>query len=315
MKKITKRFTSILLVLLILAIATACTPPDNGSQNPPPPPSVSANEVINQSVAKLEDMMGIENSEAAPQLMAFVAPNYAVDYNNERLSVLRGSGIAVYFTQYLAKEDYGFSDGTVYKDTVTVENMTLNFYAKKAAVDGGVAVSLEMHQTVGEIESVSPIQIYFEYDYTAEQPSKTTIVSVTDNDAVYNIAIAQFDYTEEIAYSYNFQVSSADAAAVKTAFTNKDFDFEKFSACTASAYTFAKLYTKTGTIDSYAYMAGREDAIDATEDDVAALYNAIYGEVKDACVPVALLDAASATAKVYYQDMWTYGASRVSAIK
>ena len=314
MKKITKHFTSILLVLLILAIATACTPPDNGSQNPPPP-SVSANEVINQSVAELEDMMGIENSEAAPQLTAFVAPNYAVNYENERLSVLRGSGLAIYFTQYLAKESYGFADGTVYKDTVTVENTTLNFYAKKAAVDGGVAVSLEMHQTVGSEESVNPIYIYFEYDYTAERPSKTTIVSVTDNAAVYNIAVAQFDYTEEIAYSYNFRVGGEDAAAVKTAFTNKDLDFEKFSACTATGYTFAKLYTKTGTIESYAYMTGREDAIDATEDDVAALYNAIYGEVKDACVPVALLDAASATAKVYYQDMWTYGASRVSAIQ
>ena len=310
MKNLIKILSLALTVILTLSLMVACNSPDKN-----PPPSVSTNEVINQSISQLEDMMDIERGGGGAQPTAFVVPNHTVDYENERLSVLRGSGIALYFTEYIANQSNSFNDETIYKDTVSEQGITVSFYAKKAVVDGGVHVSLEMHQSVGGVEMVNPIQIYFEYDYAAKKPTKTTIVAVTENSSSYGISLAQFNYAEEIAYSYNFVVSATDKDSVKTALAEKSFDFAKLSACNIGRYVFAKLHPDNGTIESYGYVMGGTDEILANEADISALYSSIYNEVKNACVPVALLNPADASEKVFYVAMWSYGSERISVIK
>ncbi|MBE7091540.1 MAG: hypothetical protein E7363_06515 [Clostridiales bacterium] len=308
MKTFTKLFTATLLCVLSLSLITACGPKG------PKKPSVSTNEVITQSVAKMEEMMGI-SAPAETQTVAFTLPNYTVDYANERLSVLRGSGIGLYFAQYVAGESVALADDVIYKDTVTAEDVTLDFLLKKSAVEGGIHLTMEMHQTNSGEAAVSPIQIYFAYDYTAKKPVKTTIVSANERAGGYDLAVAQFDYGTQTAYSYNFTLAAADLSPLKTALTEKTLDFEGLSEYSLYRYVFAKLHADTGTVEAYGYQAGSTDEISATETEVSTLYNGIYAQVKDACVPVALLDDAAATQKVFYQDMWAYGSSRVMAIE
>ncbi|MBE5742831.1 MAG: hypothetical protein E7360_05925 [Clostridiales bacterium] len=317
MKAFTKIFKPIFLFVLALSLLVACDPIDNDDDKPNGPitPSVSANEVINQSIAKMEDMMDIEINQEVAQPTAFVVPNYNVDYDNERLSVLRGSGIGLYFSQYIATEDYNFEDNTVYKDTVSEQGITLNVHAKKTVVDGGVNITLENHQTYQGVTMVMPIHIYFEYDYTAEKPSRTTIVSVNDDGSRYELAVAQFDYSEEIAYSYNFVVTAQGKDAVKAALTQKNLNFDTLIACDLTEYVFAKLAPSENTIQSYGYKDYGTDEITATQDEVAALYASIYDHVKNACVPVEPLDVVNAVQKVYYQDMYTYAVTRIMAIQ
>jgi len=310
MKKTSKLLVSALLFAFAFSLMAGCGKENgDGVKNNPPTPSVSANEIINQSVESLENMMDIEKNTQTVQATAFTAPNYNVDYAHERLSVLRGSGIALYFTQYLANND--FENDKVYVDTVSAEGMTLSFYAKKAVVENGVHVSLEMHQA----NSVNPLQVYFEYDFAAQKPSKTTIVSATDQANGYNLAVAQFDYSAQIAYSYNFYIASTDTTAIKTALTQKTFHFETFTAYNVESYVFAKLYADTNTIESYGYRTGSTDEINATSEQVSALYASIYDAVKNTCTPVALLDTSTVTEKVYYIDMYSYGSSRVMQIQ
>ncbi len=319
MKALTKIFTTVLLFILTCSLFTACISPDpdngdNSKPTPTPTPTFSANQVINQSITTMESLMKIEEGNGN-NLMAFVSPNYEVDYANERLSVLRGSGSALYFTEYLANDEYQFSDNVIYKDTINEQGVNATFFAKKSKVENGVHVTLEMHATQGETTMVSPIQVYFDYDYKNEKPLKTTIVSASDNGSIYNVAVAQFDYTQNLAYSYNFQISFTDISDIKTALSQKAFDFEKFTTFNAVNYLIAKLHPTDGTIESYAYRIGATDEITATENEVSALYNAVYGQVKDACAPVDLLSTDNATAKVYYKEMYTYGANKVMAIK
>ena len=307
MKLLTKALSTLLLFALALTTLLACGDGDTGK-------SVSSEEVINQSIAKIEDMMDIESgTDITPT--AFVAPNYTVDYNDERLSVLRGSSLALYFTQYIANSANGFEDNTVYKDTVSAEGVTLNVHVKKADVDNGIHVTLENHQTYNGVSSVHPIQVYFEYDYDAKVPTRTTIVAAGEADNGYYVAVAQFNYETEVAYSYNFEVSSENTATVKAALAEKNLDFATLVSGEVSEYRFAKLTPKTSAIESYSYTGYGTEEITATEAEVSALYASIYAEVKDACVPVELLDVANASAKVYYQDMYTYASGKVMAIK
>lgn len=314
MKRIKNVFISTLLLACTFALATGCDA-DKKESSSAPLPSVSANEIITQSIAQMENMMGIEKKAEATKATAYVAPNYNVDYAHERLSVLRGSGSALYFTEYLANDSYDFETDTVYKDTVVAEGMTLQFYAKKSIVEGGVHVSLEMHQIQGDMENVSPIQIYFDYDYKAQKPSKTTIVSASETENFYDIAVAQFDYSTKIAYSYNFQILTSDTTALKEALTGQSLDFEKFSTYLVGNYVFAKLHTDTNTIESYGYKVGQTDEVNATSEQVSELYETIYAEVKNACVPVALLDTSTVVEKVYYVDMYAYAINLVMQIK
>ena len=307
MKLLTKALSTLLLFALALTTLLACGDGDAGK-------SVSSEEVINQSIAKIEDMMDIESgTDITPT--AFVAPNYTVDYNDERLSVLRGSSLALYFTQYIANSANGFEDNTVYKDTVSAEGVTLNVHVKKADVDNGIHVTLENHQTYNGVSSVHPIQVYFEYDYDAKVPTRTTIVATGENDSGYHIAVAQFNYETEVAYSYNFEVAGEHKATVKAALSEKNLDFATLVSGEVSEYRFAKLTPKTSTIECYSYTGYGTEEITATEAEVAALYASIYAEVKDACVPVELLDVTNATSKVYYQDMYTYASGKIMAIK
>lgn len=57
------------------------------------------------------------------------------------------------------------------------------------------------------------------------------------------------------------------------------------------------------------------EVINQSINNMEMLMKAVYGQVKDACVPVDLLSTNNATVKVYYKEMYTYGASKVMAIK
>ncbi len=309
MKKITKTLSLLLILVLAISCATACSGEDDKKT------SVSSNQVINQSVYQMEEMMDIEHTQTTASLISYVSPNYNVDYANERLSVLRGSGIGMYFSEFLAKSDNQFEDNVLYKDAVSANGDTVEVYTKKTTYEGGVFVSLEMHQSIGENEQVSPIQIYFEYDYEAKEPTKTSIISASAKGNTYSIAVAQFNYITNVSYSYNFDITSSDIASVKSSLSAMTFDFTKLCEQNVTSYLFAKLYTETGTIDSYAYRDYGTDEISADYNAVSAFYNSVYDEVKSVCVPVESLDVSTATAKVYYTEMWTYASSKIMTIR
>lgn len=308
MKLFKKILATAIISILALSTITSCGAGDDGDER-----TVSSNEVISQSIAKIEEMMEIGgNSET--QLTAFIPPNRNVDYENERLSILRGSGSALYFTQYLSNPDLKFDDNAIYRDTISEEGMTLNIYVQKNDFDDGVQVNLENHQSYGDETAVFGIQIYFEYDYSEKKPIKTTIVAITE-EYDYSVALAQFDYETNLAYSYNFSVSAQGVATVKSALSQKELDFQTLCTAGATEYLFAKLNPSNKTIESYAYYDSAADEITATESDVSALYSSVYAEVKDACVSVPALDVATATQKAYYRDMYTYAMSKISTIQ
>ena len=119
----------------------------------------------------------------------------------------------------------------------------------------------------------------------------------------------------EVAYSYNFEVSGEHKAAVKAALAEKNLSFATLVSGGVEDYRFAKLTPKTSKIESYSYTEYGTEDITATEAEVTALYDSIYNEVKDACVPVELLDVSNATQKVYYMDMYTYAVTKITNIK
>ncbi|MBP3436312.1 MAG: hypothetical protein J6K61_00185 [Clostridia bacterium] len=327
MKKWTKILLAVLVFALTLSLFAACNGGNGGAGNEgggneggeagsaggggAVTPTVSSEQVITQSVAKMEELMDIENGDAVMKT-SFVLPNYSISYQNERLSVLRGSGIGLYFAQYLADGDRGFADGVIYGDHVSEQGVTASFYAKKTVTDKGVDVVMEMHQ---QGQGASPIYIYFEYDYARQLPLRTTIVSVGEAGTAYNIAVASFDYVENLAYSYNVTLNTTDMAAFKAVLAAKSFDFATFCTYEITRYNFAVLDPAAGTIENYCYMAGQSGENLGTEAQASALYATLYAKVKDACVPVDLLDTASATQKTYYAEMWSYGAERVGKIQ
>ena len=337
MKKWTRFLAAILVFILAFSLMTACNGGNggnggggssdvgggdngggdngdnggNGGGGGAVTPTVSSEQVITQSVAKMEELMDIEGGSATVKT-GFLLPNYSISYQDERLSVLRGSGIGLYCAQYLADGDRGFADGVIYGDHVSEQGVTASFYAKKTVTDKGVDVVMEMHQ---QGQDASPIYIYYEYDYARQLPLRTTIVSVGEAGTSYNLAVASFDYVENLAYSYNVTLNVTDMAAFKAVLAAKSFDFATFCSYEITRYNFAVLDPAAGTIENYSYMEGQNGENLGTEAQVSALYATLYAKVKDACVPVDLLDTASATQKTYYKEMWSYGAGRVGTIQ
>ncbi len=311
MKKITKTLALLLAFVLTLCLLSSCGDNDDKKR------SVSTNDVINQSVTMLEDMMDIEDETTAALPTSFVSPNYSVDYAHERLSVLRGSGTGLYFSKFLADENNGFKDDVLYKDSISESGVTANVYVEKANYAGGVFISLEMHQTQGSVTRVSPIQIYFEYDYSAKKPTRTSIISASSHQNNYSVSVAQFDYLNNVAYSYNFQLSTEDALAFKTQLQNESLTFDKFVEYDVATYLFAVLDTNNNTIESYAYNYTSPENSEASADyeDVETLYGTVYSAVKKVCAPVENFDVSKATQKVYYANMWAYAMDKVQKIQ
>ena len=307
MKKLTKTLAPLLIVTILISCLIACGNNENST--------VSSNKVITESVYQMEEMMSIEHTDGGITPVSFISPNYTVEYAHERLSVLRGSASSIYFSEFLAKTDKNFKDDVLYKDTVSEGGVTAEIYAKKSEYKNGVFVSLEMHQTNGENKNISPIQMYFEYDYEAKKPTRTSIIQAVASDVGYSLALAQFDYASKVAYSYNFVIEESDISALKSQLSAKTLDFAKFCEHEATSYLFAKLHTETATIEAYAFRDYGTDEISADYNTVSALYNSIYAEVSGVCVPIEGFNTSSATEKEYYMEMWSYASSKIMAIQ
>lgn len=323
MKKITKLLTVLLLLAVALSLFAACNGSDDGDgdqttaltgQNPPvtgqtPSPTVSSNEIINQSIDKIERMMGIQ-AQSTVSLVSFTAPNYLVDYDHERQSILNGAGLGMYFSKFLADPANGIEDNVTYKDTVSEGDITLTVYGRKATTSNGVTVVLENHHST----PVIPIIVYFEYDFQANKPISTSIVQPVLFGDVYTVSLAKFVYDTGMAYSYNISLTTTDAVALQSSLSQKTFTFDKVVENTLTGYNFTKINTSNKTLESYAYSPDRNDSVSATYEQVATLYNSIYGEVKEACVPTELLDTEAAEVKEYYRAMYGFAVEQLQAI-
>ncbi len=308
MKKITKLFASLLLFILSFSLFTACNDNDSGNGDQNPPQTVSSNEIINQSIDKIEDMMTVQTTI---KLTSYVAPNNEIDYNHERLSVLRGAGLGIYFSEYIANSSNGIEDNVIYKDVVSQGDITLNVYAKKTVVDSGVVVTLENHMQ----DSITPIYVYFNYDYNNNKPLNVSIVQAVLGDNSCSISVAKFDFIDNVAYSYNFYLQTDDITFVKTSLAEKTFTFDTLSNCNVQNYLFAKLNPDSNTILGYSYKDSGDSQINATYTQVETLYNEIYQKIKDVCVPVNPLDVTSTLNKVYYVSMYSHARDKVMAIQ
>lgn len=309
MKKTTKLLTLLLLLIFLFSFVTACSNPDNDSNKQNPPLTVSSNEIINQSIDKIEEMMEIQpKSTISPA--SFINPNYRVDYDNERQSILNGAGLGMYFSKFLADPAIGIEDNVTYKDVVSEGDITLTVYCKKITVSNGVIVVLENHQS----SPIIPIIVNFEYDFQANKPISTSIVQPIFFGDTYTISLAKFVYNTNMAYSYNIELNTSDISGLKSSLSQKNFTFDKVVANNILSYNFTKINTSNKTIESYAYNPDYYDQVSATYEQVEILYNSIYQEVKEVCVPIDLLDISTTVDKAYYRLMYGYAVNKLQSI-
>lgn len=306
MKQFFRQLLLVILVLFIVCYATACATPqeeDKGDNQ------VSAKQVIDDSVANMENMFSVDavSKLSLDQAYALVLPNQNVDYEHERTSIIRGSCFSMYTAEYVS-DLTDFEIGTTYIDKIESAGMTLEFLFRAENVEDGITANMEMHQTVGQETSISKIQLYFHYDYQNEIALDTTIVSF----GKASIALAKLDYQSEEAFSYEFNVEEANYENVKSQLSEKKLDFDKFIENEILRYKFAKINVKSESIQAYSYVAGQEGQdISTTQEQLKAFYNDVYAKVKNECVERDFLDKAAATQKVYYENMYAYARDKV----
>lgn len=308
MKSFFKHFLlgTLILSSLLFTLSACSNPPDNSGNQ------VSAKQIINESIDKMEDMFTVEqpdlqNNQSANQTFALVLPNQDVDFDHERTSIIRGSCFSMYTAKYISNlED--FAIGTTYLDVIEMSGMTLEFLFRAEKVADGITANMEMHQSSGQNTSVSKIQLYFHYDYQNKTPLDTTIVSFSTS----SLALAKLDYKTDEALSYEFDIIDSNYDAIKTALNQKSFDFDKFAENTYSRYKFAKMQVSLQTMQAYMYVSGQDgQGSSITQDQLKSFYNDVYSKVKNECVERDFLDKATAVSKVYYEQMYTYAMQEV----
>ena len=309
MKKITKLLTFLTLIISFVLLISACNNSDDSNDEQNTPPTVSSNEIINQSIDKIEEMMEIQ-PQSTLSFLSFVAPNYNVDYAHERQSILNGGGIGVYFSKFLADPANGIEDNVTYKDIESEGDVTITVYTKKITTNNGVIVMLENHYS----QPIIPIVVYFEYDFELNKPISTSIVQPIIYGDSYKISLAKFVFNTNMAYSYNIDLTTSDVSNLKSNLTQKTFTFDKFVANTITRYNFTKINTLTKTFESYAFAPEYDDFVSATYEQVETLYNSIYQEVKEACVPIDYLDISTSVDKEYYRSMYGYAINKLQSI-
>ena len=96
--KITEK-TVIVVFLLMMGLFTACNHGnDQSSQNNL---SVSTNEVILQSIEKLENMVTPTTSVNSEAAFSYIAPNVTFEYEEEKKNLFEGVELAKEFSKYL----------------------------------------------------------------------------------------------------------------------------------------------------------------------------------------------------------------------
>ena len=300
MKSLTKLLATILLVILSLSLSlAACADPKTEK---------TSADVIKESIAEIESSVFTTDSTTGITPMAYVEPNSTVEYALELQSILRGCGMGLYTADYVATFFDDFKTDTVYLDNSISQ---LSFLFKAENSDTGVNSTLEMHNG----NSKNQIKTYFNYDYTLNSPTNTTIVMLMNMENMMQIAVAQFDYLNDIAYSFELNFSCSDISAVNTHLSNGTFTFEQFISCDIMTYKLAKINLANKSVQSYVFNFGSNaNNLSATQEQVGALYNEIYNSIKVACKPTVYLDASNATAKIYYTNLYAYISSKTSVL-
>ena len=301
MKSITKFLTAILLVILSLSFSlAACSDPKTEK--------TSAKAIIKESIAEIESSVFTTDTTSGITPMAYVAPNSTVGYALELQSILRGCGMGLYTADYVATYFDDFKTDTVYLDD-SISQLTFLFKAENS--DTGVNSTLEMNNG----NSKNQIRTYFNYDYSLNKPTNTTITMLNGMENAMTVAIAHFDYLNDIAYSFELSFSCDDISAVNTQLLNGTFTFEQFISCNVVSYKLAKINLENKNIQSYVFNIGDgSDNLSATQEQVGALYNEIYNDVKGACKPTVYLDTSNATEKVYYSNLYAYISSKTAVL-
>lgn len=312
MKALNKILLIIMLVILCVSFSlTACNNgnnDDNGGTGTPE--EITTAMVVSESVSYMENMIFGNNTQEQISKMSFVQPNREVDYGYELESILRGSGTGMYFSKSVVSIIKDFSDNTTYIDNIEQGGYSLHFLVKSEKVSGGVLLDLQMNQN----EEINPIQISYKYDYTAKRPIRTTIKSISEGDEEFGFAVAQFDYLNNLAMSFEFEVDKTNEEQVKTALSAKTFDYSTFSGCEVSYYKFAKIDLSKKTIEAFSYDEEEiGENISATEVQLSTLYNDIYNSVKDDCEIREYLDSTNAVEKEYYTKMYSYTSLKAMA--
>ena len=308
MKKLTKLLPTILLIILALTFSlAACNSPDNsGTGNPPT--KKSSTEVIKESIVKLESSVLGSTSPNGVSPMAFVIPNGTVEYAPELQSIFRGSGMGLYAADYVATYFDDFSTDTVYLDD-SISGLTFLFQTKNSST--GVNSTMEMH-TGG---TKNQINMFFNYDYTLNEPTDTSVVMMMSAQNVMRIAIAKFDYLTETAYSFELAFAHNDEDALNEHLTNGTLSFEQFITYEVMNYKLAKINLANKSVKSYVFNIGSSaESISATQEQVDAFYTEIYDGVKDVCKPAVYLETTGATNLEYYKRLFTYISSKTAII-
>ncbi len=302
MKNFLKHLLLITLSLsFIIFSGVACTKPQEEN-------NITAKQVIDDSVAQMENMFATEeNSASINQTFALVLPNQDVDYENERISIIKGSCFSMYIAKYVSNLT-DFEIGTTYKDLVEESGVSLEFLFRAEKVDDGITANMEMHQSAGQQTRISKIQLYFRYDYNNETALDTTIVTFD----TASIALAKLNYQTNEALSYEFDMDQNNHEQIKDALKQKTFDFDKFMTNDIIRYKFAKIQVEVEQMQAYSYLAGQENQdLSVTQEQLKDFYNDLYSKVKNECIERDFLDKTSAVNKTYYVDMYTYASQKV----
>ena len=298
MKKFKKIITLVLAFVFCIPmplIFTACK--DNNN----PPTNISAKQVINESVARTEELVFANdesnvNQQSQISYVAFVAPNLEVNYLHELKSVFSGAGIALYFTDYIINYLDNFELNKTYKDEIQNVGMTTYFKAKE--ITDGIE-TIYMAEING---NKNIIKTYYIYDYQNKKPRAVITISESKG----SCDLVKFDFQTGIAYNYSIKGLPTSSETINAALTQKSLDFEAFKALDISGYNFAKFDLLNNTKEAYSYAEYGESVIDVTESQVGVLYNEIYNSVKNYAVPTGEFDTTNTISVVYYQKMYIY---------
>lgn len=199
--------TVIIALLMMVGLFTACNHGnDQSSQNNL---SVSTNEVILQSIEKLENMVTPTTAVNSGAAFSYIAPNVTFEYEKEKESLFEGVELAKEFSKYLGTQQ-DMVDNIIYHDSVlSQENVFYaDVYGKKYVVDDLVCVSLQVtpkkeNYEEGDLYS-EYFHAYFEYNYEIKSPLGVTIVDIKEYDSgeEYALIVAQFDFTSDSIYGY-----------------------------------------------------------------------------------------------------------------
>ena len=281
--KITEK-TVIVVFLLMMGLFTACNHGnDQSSQNNL---SVSTNEVILQSIEKLENMVTPTTSVNSEAVFSYIAPNVTFEYEEEKKNLFEGVELAKEFSKYLGTQQ-DVLDNIIYHDSLSEleEYSYKDAFCKKWLKDDYVCVSVKVDYDEGDWASSECFHSYFEYDYTKKEPTRTSVVDIRVNDSEKydSIIVAQFDYVLDTIYGYKFTLSPNHEDTIMEALNQENFDFEKFKNSQLSDYEFVKLDISEQNIEGYGYSKSSDSTSVDGETEMEKfkeLYTSIYDRIK-----------------------------------